>query len=199
MAIVMMFALLMFLFAPTIYMVYFSKLELSTCFVVSQCFYIFANTVYFLQALRLNLEVGISDLAVYCFSHIFTETLEKMVTMFPTIIFVAQITAPGVESTMGSFGSTIGMMKGMFKSLSGVIVNISLFNVSRDSINDYYKLALVEVIGCCIPLLYMVKMLPTNAEVKAVHEKHLSKIEEGHKAKEEIPLEHREMVETPSN
>ena len=94
---------------------------------------------------------------------------------------------------MGSVGSTIGMMKGLLKSLSGVILNVSLFNVSRSSINDYYKLALVEVIGCCIPLLYMVKMLPTNAEVKKVHEKHLSKIEEGQKAKDDITLEHRDI------
>jgi hypothetical protein len=71
----------------------------------------------------LNLEYGISDFAVYCFSHVFTETMEKVVTMFPTIIFTAQITAPGVESTMGSVGSTIGMLKGMGKSITGVIVN----------------------------------------------------------------------------
>ena len=96
---------------------------------------------------------------------------------------------------MGSVGSTIGMMKGMFKSLSGVVVNLTLFNVSRNSINDYYKLALVEVIGCCLPLLFMVKMLPSNAEIKAVHEKHLAKIEDGQKAKEEIQLEHRETID----
>ena len=93
--------------------------------------------------------------------------------MFPTIIFTAQITAPGVESTMGSVGNTMGMLKGMGKAITGVIINKAFFDIKRETIHDYYKLAAVEIIGCFIPLLFMVKMIPTNAEVKEVHEKHL--------------------------
>lgn len=89
MAKVGLFAISFFFFAPSIYMSYFSKVELKWCFIYSQFIYIFASVIYFLQALRLNIKIGIPDLAVYCFSHLFNETLEKILTFFPSFIFVA--------------------------------------------------------------------------------------------------------------
>ena len=174
MAKVMMCTLVIFLFAPTVYMMYFSKLELRTCFIIAQCFIVFSNVIYFLQALRLNLYLGISDFAVYCFSHLFTETFEKIVTMFPCIIFVAQISAPGVESTMGSVGSTIGMIGGINSSLIGLIINKVFFDITRESIVDFYKLAFVMILGSILPLFYINRIVPSGAEIKQVHDKHLS-------------------------
>jgi hypothetical protein len=93
---------------------------------------------------------------VYCFSHIFNETFEKILTMFPSFIFVAQISAPGVESTMSSLGGTIIALN-MFalRSFIGLACNKLTVNITRETIVDYYKLALIQIIGTFIPLLYM--------------------------------------------
>ena len=129
--------------------------------------YIFSSVVYFLQALRLNILVGIPDLFVYAFSHIFNETFEKILAFFPSFIFVAQISAPGVESTMSSLGGTIIMMNVMvLRSMMGLFVNHVTFKLKRDNIEDYYKLAFIQIIGTFIPLLYMYQLIPSNAEIR---------------------------------
>jgi hypothetical protein len=125
-----------------------------------------------LQALRLNLAVGISDFTVYCFSHVFTETFEKVVSAFPTFIFIAQISAPGVEGTMSALGGTIQMLNmNILRAIIGIICNKAFFNITRESIVDYYKLAGIEIIGTVIPLLYMYKMIPSSAEIKILQDK----------------------------
>jgi len=138
------------------------------------------------------LKIGIPDLAVYCFSHLFNETLEKIFTFFPSFIFVAQISAPGVESTMSSLGGTIiSMNMFVLRGIIGLACNKIFFNITRETIVDFYKLMGIQVIGTFIPLLYMYKMIPSSAEIRATQQKHLAKIEEGQEAVKQIKLESR--------
>jgi len=172
----------MILVAPSLYMSYFSKIELKWCFIYSQFIYIFGATVYWLQALRLNLEVGIPDVVVYVFSHLFDDTMEKILLFYPSTIFVAQIAAPGVEAFMSSIGGTI-IQFNMFtlRSIIGLYCNKWFADITRDTIEDYYKLAFIQIIGCVIPLLYMYHIIPSNAEVEATQKMYQEKIVESQK------------------
>jgi len=68
---------------------------------------------------------------------------------------------------MSSLGGTIiALNMGSLRALIGLMVNKFTVNLSRDSIEDYYKLAFIEIIGTFIPLTYMYRMIPSNAEIK---------------------------------
>ena len=147
-------------------MTFFSKLELRYCFIYSQFIYIFGGVILYLQALRVNLELGIPDIAVYCFSHIFNNIFERILTFFPTYIFVAKISAPGVEGTMSSLGSTIITLNMHFlRDASGLLINHVFIGVTRSSIEDYSSLALITLMGTVVPLLYMKRLIPSNLEI----------------------------------
>ena len=163
-------------------MSYFSKIELKWCFIYSQFIYIFGATVYWLQALRLNLAVGLPDVVVYVFSHLFDDTMEKILLFYPSSIFVAQIAAPGVEAFMSSIGGTI-IQFNMYtlRSIIGLYCNKWFANITRDTIEDYYKLAFIQIVGCFIPLLYMYHIIPSNAEVEATQKMYQEKIVESQK------------------
>ena len=92
-----------------------------------------------------------------------------MLTLLPSNIIVAQIVPPGVEASMGAFTSTIVTFN-LFavRGLIGAMINNTFFQVTRDTIQDYYKLVWVQLLGTCIPLLYISRMVPSNAEVKAL-------------------------------
>lgn len=68
---------------------------------------------------------------------------------------------------MSSLGGTIiALNMGSLRALIGLMVNKFTVNLTRDSIEDYYKLAFIEIIGTLIPLTYMYRMIPSNAEIK---------------------------------
>jgi len=68
---------------------------------------------------------------------------------------------------MSSLGGTIiALNMGSLRALIGLMVNKFTVNLTRDSIEDYYKLAFIEIIGTFIPLTYMYRMIPSNAEIK---------------------------------
>ena len=81
---------------------------------------------------------------------------------------------------MSSLGQTIiSMNMFVLRGVIGLLCNKMFFNITRASITDFYKLMGIQVVGTFIPLLYMYKMIPSGAEIKATQQKHLAKIEEG--------------------
>jgi hypothetical protein len=55
----------------------------------------------------------------------------------------------------------------VLRGIIGLVCNKIFFDITRETIVDYYKLALIQVVGTFIPLLYMYKMIPSSAEIRA--------------------------------
>ena len=90
-------------------------------------------------------------------------------TFLPTFIFIAKISAPGVEGTMSSLGSTIIVLNmHSFKDGMGLLLNNLFVGVTRETIKNYSSLALIELIGTVIPLIYMKRIIPSNVEIEVL-------------------------------
>lgn len=158
---------------PPIYNRYLMNSEYKSIFVGMQILTLFSTLICTLQAMRLNTLVGIPDSLLYVISSQFAEVIERALTMFPSKIIMARIIAPGVEGTMMSFASIIiNLNQFTIRNLIGVFINNTFVHVSNDTMNDYYILCWIRFGTSFIPLTYMWWLLPTNAEVAALEQKH---------------------------
>ena len=58
-------------------------------------------------ALRLNLDVGVSDLFMFLVFGALPEVIERLLVMLPAFIIMAKIIPPGLEGTMMSLTATM--------------------------------------------------------------------------------------------
>jgi hypothetical protein len=85
----------------------------------------------------------------------------------------ARITPPGIEGTMMAFSTTlIQLNQFTIRNLLGVFINSKFVQVSSDNMDNYWVLTTIKFIGSLIPLTFMLKILPTNEQIKELQMKH---------------------------
>jgi hypothetical protein len=127
------------IFAPSLFDKLFGKTEIKYCFIYSQYTYICGTAVLLILAYQLNLAFSIPHIAILAFTDVFAGVIEKILTLLPSNIIVAQIVPPGVEASMSAFTSTIVTFN-MFavRGLVGVFINNTFFHVTRETISNFY-------------------------------------------------------------
>ena len=83
-------------------------------------------------ALRLNLKLGIPDLAAYMILGPIIGSIEKALTHMPSFIIMAKIIPPGVEATFMSLATTIlSLNQHSIRAVVGVMINDATVNVTK--------------------------------------------------------------------
>ena len=117
--------------------------------------------------LRWNLLIGIPDIVWVVFTTTSLGTLLVAFIALPPNVLFAKLTPAHVEATMMAFtGSCTACIMPLSKMM-GVLINKNTINVSTDNLGDLYKLYLIQMLFCLVPLIY-IRLLPTWAQVNAV-------------------------------
>ena len=137
-------------------------LRIAVIAMIGACLFDIAFTLKAYEAL------GISPFVFIFFT---SSTLFPLILAFfiiPLFVIVAKISPTHVEATIFSFSASVSTGCLMFISkMVGVLWNKLTFQVSADSLDDLYKLYIIEIVGLLICLFYA-KLIPTWAEVEEV-------------------------------
>jgi Na+/melibiose symporter-like transporter len=119
--------------------------------------------------LRWNLKLGIPDVAwVICSSTAMGTLIFAFLILPPGVLF-AKLTPAHVEATMYAFTSSVAAMVMPLSKFMGVFLNKVTFDVKFESLDQLWKLYVLQIIFSLTPLLY-IWLLPTWAEVAKVQE-----------------------------
>lgn len=117
--------------------------------------------------LRWNLIIGIPDIVWVLLSSTAMGTLIFAFLVLPPGVLFAKLTPAHVEATMYSFTSSIGAMVLPLSKLGGIALNYFTFNVTFLTLEDLWKLYVLQIIIGISPIFY-IWLLPTWAEVAKV-------------------------------
>lgn len=92
---------------PLIYQKFFIKRDYSTIFAFTQAIYVISEAINTILALGLNLKVGIPNFLLYLLGGSIPYSLEHGMTLFVSMVIVAKMVPPGIESTMYSLSLMI--------------------------------------------------------------------------------------------
>jgi hypothetical protein len=95
-------------------------------------------------AMRLNLALGISDLAFVIVTSIITDTLSTAFNQMPVLVLFAKITPKNIEATVFAlFTGILNLSSIVISPNVGIIINKMFVGVTLNSLSDYYKLVFI--------------------------------------------------------
>lgn len=119
-------------------------------------------------ATRLNLSLGISDLAFVILSSIVTETLSTAFSQMPVLVLFAKITPPNIEATVFALFTGIFNLSAIVISPNmGIIVNKLFVGVTLDNLSEYYKLVFIQLMLSFIPI-FLQFLIPMKHEIDEI-------------------------------
>ena len=119
-------------------------------------------------ATRLNLSLGISDLAFVILSSIITETLSTAFSQMPVLVLFAKITPPNIEATVFALFTGIFNLSAIVISPNmGIIVNKLFVGVTLDNLSEYYKLVFIQLMLSFIPI-FLQFLIPMKHEIDEI-------------------------------
>ena len=125
----------------------------------------FINLIF---AMRLNLALGISDLAFVIVSSIITDTLSTAFSHLPVLVLFAKITPKNIEATVFAlFTGVLNLSAIVISPNMGILINQTFVGVSLASLQDYYKLVFIQMVLSTIPLALLC-LIPMKQEIEAI-------------------------------
>ena len=119
-------------------------------------------------ATRLNLSLGISDLAFVILSSIVTETLSTAFSQMPVLVLFAKITPPNIEATVFAlFTGLFNLSAIVISPNMGIIVNKLFVGVTLDNLSEYYKLVFIQLMLSFIPI-FLQFLIPMKHEIDEI-------------------------------
>lgn len=111
--------------------------------------------------------MGIPDPVIYLVGSQFVEAIEISIFMTQSRIICARLIPPGVEGTMMAFSTTIiGIDMFAIRLVMGLILNQLFVGMNKDNMEEKYRyLTMFKFVGACLPILFIYRLVPTNAEV----------------------------------
>lgn len=107
----------------TLFNAYFKEYEIRTLFKWSVLIGVFSSVISMIFVLRLNLLIGIGDLAFIILTDTVTSVLGLAFTQMPIMILFAKITPKNIEATVFAFLTGTSNFAGIFGSWTGSFIN----------------------------------------------------------------------------
>ena len=105
---------------------------------------IIGTAIWLIFAMRLNLAMGISDLAFVIISSMVTDTLSTAFSQMPVLVLFAKITPRNIEATVFAlFTGVLNLSAIVISPNIGIIINKLFVGVTLSSLDDYYKLVFI--------------------------------------------------------
>jgi hypothetical protein len=122
-------------------------------------------------AMRLNLSLGISDLAFVILSSLITDTLSTAFSQMPVLVLFAKITPPNIEATVFAlFTGLFNLSSIVISPNVGILINKLFVGVTLDNLSDYYKLVFIQLMLSFIPI-FLQFLIPMKYEIEEIQRK----------------------------
>lgn len=143
----------------------FTKFELRTLTYFSVVFSMIGSAISYVMIKRINIEYGISDFALMCFTHVLSYPLMMAFSVLPSLVLFQKLTPDHVEATMMAFyASVVNTSNSMLGEMTGVWVNEKFIGVSKDNMDRYIYVWYVGV-ATMIVQIFFIRLIPVQADV----------------------------------
>lgn len=100
--------------------------------------------------------------------------IERLLTMIPSFIIMAKIIKPGIEGIMISLSMTIiNLNQFVMRNALGTFVNDHFVGITNATIDQYWILALIELIFKILPFFYIYCLVPSNDSINELQDKYI--------------------------
>ena len=129
---------------------------------------------------RYNLEYGISDGFIIIFTDIIGDIFSMCLVVLPMCVLFAKITPRHIEATCFAMLAGLYNFKNSIRGYIGSSINTNFVGVSRDNMDDFWKLKVISIVCSCLPLLF-IYLIPTKKQIDTIQKRI---IDEDNKEKE---------------
>lgn len=114
-------------------------------------------------------SLGIPNILVYFLTDAFIAPLKEALLVIPYFVLLMKLIPRGIESTMQTFSGVIhGLNMHLVRAQIGILINNQFVHVTKENINNYPTLTLIEMVAALIPFIYIYCLIPSINEVEVV-------------------------------
>ena len=114
---------------------------------------------------RQNLIFGISDGFIIIFTDIIGDIFSMCLVVLPICVLFAKITPRNIEATCFAMLAGLYNFKNSIRGYIGSTINTQFIGVSRENMDDFWKLKVISLICSCLPLLFIF-LLPSQKKIE---------------------------------
>ena len=114
---------------------------------------------------RQNLLFGISDGFIIIFTDIIGDIFSMCLVVLPICVLFAKITPRKIEATCFAMLAGLYNFKNSIRGYIGTTINTQFIGVSRENMDDFWKLKVISLVCSCLPLLFIF-LLPSQRKIE---------------------------------
>lgn len=119
---------------------------------------------------RYNLVLGISDGFIIIFTDIIGDIFSMCLVVLPICVLFTKICPRNIEATCFALLAGLYNFKNSIRGYIGTCINMQLIGVSRDNMDDFWKLKVISLVCSCLPLLFIF-LLPSRGQIQALQKR----------------------------
>lgn len=137
---------------------------------LAQIIYVIADGMGLSLALGWNKLLGLPTKAGYLMASV-VSVLDGGFNQFAALVFFGKVVPQGVESTtVGLLFYTISLNNYTLRPLLGLVVNQSVYHVTRDDMSEYWCLRAICLLCDFLPFFFMFQLCPSIEETNMLQQ-----------------------------
>ena len=115
---------------------------------------------------RTNVQlIGLSDGFIILLTHIIGDIFSMCLIVLPMSVLFNRVCPKNIEATCLAMLAGIYNAKKGVRHFSGILINEHFVGVTKDNLDDFWKLKVITLCCSCLPLL-AIRLIPTKAQIE---------------------------------
>ena len=144
---------------------YLKDWEIRTLTIAEVMVCLFCAPFTMLFVTRQNVAFGLGDGFIIIFTDIIGDIFSMCLVVLPLCVLFTKITPKNIEATCFAFLAGLHNIKSSIRGYIGSTVNDNFIGVTRENMDEFWKLKVISLICSCMPLLFLF-LLPTNKQIE---------------------------------
>lgn len=119
--------------------------------------------------LRMNVDVGVPDLALVIFTSQVSSILSKCMVFLPMSVIMGKICPKHIEATSFALLAGVSNMRMQISSQIGSWINDWFVGCTQENLGEYWKLEAIGMACSLLPLLF-IWLIPTRKAIEELSE-----------------------------
>ena len=114
--------------------------------------------------LRMNVDMGIPDLAMIIFTSQISGVLSNCFIFLPLSTIFGKVTPQHIEATSFALLAGVSNLRGQVSSHTGAFINDTWVGCTQSDLSNFWKLECIQFFCSLLPLL-IIGLLPTRKDI----------------------------------
>ena len=123
----------------------------------------------YILVFRLNLQWGISDVALIIFSGTVADSFKQCLVILPFTVLMAKICPKRIEATSFAVLAGIANLRYTLQAWIGSLINEWFVGVTKDDLSKFWVLITINFVCSFLPLFFL-WLVPTKQQVNELAE-----------------------------